>query len=93
MKRRKCKCGDTKHKKTFKKKGKLKRYTNGEVGRGVKAVVHRGEVILNNPFRKHIKICINIVYYERYSNNTPFRYSRKCNQSKRTKTTKWKTVN
>ena len=54
MKRRKCKCGDTKHKKTFRKKGtKLKSYTNGGVGRGVRAVVHKGEVILKNPLRKH----------------------------------------
>ena len=30
-------------------------YMNGGIGRGVKAVVHKGEMVLNNPFRKRRK--------------------------------------
>ena len=48
MKRkRKCKC-----KKQVKKPVRLKSYTNGGVGQGQKAVVHKGEIVLHNPFRK-----------------------------------------
>lgn len=30
-------------------------YMNGGIGRGVKAVVHKGEMVLSNPFRKRRK--------------------------------------
>ena len=45
MKRKtKCKCK--------KKVNRMRTYMNGGVGQGLKAVVHKGEVILRNPFRR-----------------------------------------
>ena len=39
-------------KKQVKKPVRLKSYTNGGVGQGQKALVHTGEIVLHNPFRK-----------------------------------------
>ena len=42
-----------KHKKKCKcKHNKMKTYLNGGVGQGRRAVVHKGELIINNPFKR-----------------------------------------
>lgn len=37
-----------------KRKGgcRMKSYLNGGMGQGIKAVVHKGEMVLKNPFRR-----------------------------------------